>query len=86
MSWQLLEEMDNLIDQAKKNLFQFEVETHSHPCRFDLLNFIRLTQHRFGPPNPPSPALSPTFNGGSTTGREDSPGSTSTEKENDTAG
>jgi hypothetical protein len=39
----LLEEMDNLIDQSKKNLFQFEVETPHIPA--DLIpDFIRLTQ------------------------------------------
>lgn len=39
----LLEEMDNLIDQSKKNLFQFEVETPHIPA--DLIqDFVRLTQ------------------------------------------
>lgn len=39
----LLEEMDNLIDLAKKNLFQFEVETPMIPPEL-ISDFIRLTQ------------------------------------------
>ena len=39
----LLEELDNLIDQSKKNLFQFEVETPHIPPAL-LSDFVRLTQ------------------------------------------
>jgi predicted phosphate transport protein (TIGR00153 family) len=39
----LLEEMDNLIDQSKKNLFQFEVETPLIPAEL-IQDFVRLTQ------------------------------------------
>lgn len=39
----LLEELDNIIDQSKKNLFQFEVETPRIPA--DIIpDFVRLTQ------------------------------------------
>lgn len=39
----LLEEMDNLIDQAKKNLFQFDVEMPNIPAEL-IPDLIRLTQ------------------------------------------
>lgn len=39
----LLEELDNIIDQAKKNLFQFEVETPHIPAEI-IPDFVRLTQ------------------------------------------
>lgn len=39
----LLEEMDNIIDQAKKNLFQFDVEMPRIPSEL-IPDFIRLTQ------------------------------------------
>lgn len=39
----LLEELDNLIDQAKKNLFQFDVEMPHIPAEL-IPDFIRLTQ------------------------------------------
>jgi hypothetical protein len=39
----LLEEMDNIIDQSKKSLFQFEVETPYIPSEL-IPDFIRLTQ------------------------------------------
>ena len=38
----LLEELDNLIDQAKKNLFQFDVETPHIPAEL-ITDFVRLT-------------------------------------------
>ena len=38
----LLEELDNLIDQAKKNLFQFDVETPHIPAEL-ISDFVRLT-------------------------------------------
>ena len=39
----LLEELDNIIDQSKKNLFQFEVETPHIPAEI-IQDFVRLTQ------------------------------------------
>jgi uncharacterized protein len=39
----LLEEMDNLIDQAKKNLFQFDVEMPNIPAEL-IPDLIKLTQ------------------------------------------
>jgi predicted phosphate transport protein (TIGR00153 family) len=39
----LLEEMDNIIDQAKKSLFQFDVETPRIPAEL-IPDFVRLTQ------------------------------------------
>lgn len=39
----LLEEMDNIIDQAKKSLFQFDVETPHIPAEL-IQDFVRLTQ------------------------------------------
>jgi predicted phosphate transport protein (TIGR00153 family) len=39
----LLEEMDNIIDQSKKNLFQFDVEMPHIPAEL-IPDFIRLTQ------------------------------------------
>jgi uncharacterized protein len=39
----LLEEMDNLIDQAKKNLFQFDVEMPNIPSEL-IPDLIKLTQ------------------------------------------
>lgn len=39
----LLEEMDNIIDQAKKSLFQFDVETPHIPAEL-IPEFVRLTQ------------------------------------------
>ncbi|HNX78363.1 MAG TPA: DUF47 family protein [Prolixibacteraceae bacterium] len=39
----LLEEMDNLIDQAKKNLFQFDVEMPNIPAEL-IPDMIKLTQ------------------------------------------
>ena len=39
----LLEELDNLIDQAKKNLFQFDVETPHIPAEL-ISDFVRLTK------------------------------------------
>jgi len=39
----LLEELDNIIDQAKKNLFQFDVEQPHIPAEL-IPDFIRLTQ------------------------------------------
>lgn len=39
----LLEELDNIIDQAKKNLFQFDVEMPHFPAEL-IPDFIRLTQ------------------------------------------
>ncbi|MDP3452842.1 MAG: DUF47 family protein [Bacteroidales bacterium] len=39
----LLEELDNIIDQAKKNLFQFDVEMPHIPAEL-IPDFIRLTQ------------------------------------------
>jgi uncharacterized protein len=41
--WRLLEEMDNLIDQAKKNLFQFDVEMPNVPAEL-IPDMIKLTQ------------------------------------------
>lgn len=39
----LLEELDNIIDQAKKSLFQFDVETPNIPTEL-IQDFVRLTQ------------------------------------------
>ena len=39
----LLEELDNIIDQAKKNLFQFDVEMPHIPAEL-IPDFIKLTQ------------------------------------------
>ncbi len=39
----LLEELDNIIDQSKKNLFQFDVEMPHIPAEL-IPDFIRLTQ------------------------------------------
>ena len=39
----LLEELDNLVDQAKKSLFQFDVETPHIPAEL-IADFVRLTK------------------------------------------
>ena len=58
---QLLEEMDNLIDQAKKNLFQFEVETPHIPAEL-ISDFIRLTQTSVSAAESTIPAAKSYFN------------------------
>ena len=58
----LLEEMDNLIDQAKKNLFQFEVETPHIPAEL-ISDFIRLTQTSVSAAESTIPAAKSYFNG-----------------------
>jgi predicted phosphate transport protein (TIGR00153 family) len=58
---QLLEEMDNLIDQAKKNLFQFEVETPHIPAEL-ISDFIRLTQTSVAAAESTIPAAKSYFN------------------------
>ncbi len=57
----LLEEMDNLIDQAKKNLFQFEVETPHIPAEL-ISDFIRLTQTSVSAAESTIPAAKSYFN------------------------
>ena len=46
----LLEEMDNIIDHSKKNLFQFDVEMPHIPANL-IPDFIQLHRFRFRLPN-----------------------------------
>ncbi len=59
--WRLLEELDNLIDLSKKNLFQFDVENPLIPEEL-VLDFIKLTQLSLSAAEAVIPAAKSYFN------------------------